>query len=145
MAGPWSAADRGTLEDPYRLELKPEVADPGEQAVHVGLVDQGSDEVGGAVAVGHVHAVEAGRNTVAEPAVDGDTKGAVRAHDRDDRAGLGESTSPGHTFTQARMSAGGLPGELSGPEIRCDGSRIQGRLGVCEVGRGEAVERVGRG
>lgn len=105
---------RGTLEDSYRLELQPEIADPSEQAVHVGLVDQGPDEVGGAVAMGQVHAVEAGRETVAEPAADGDAKGAVRAHDRDDRADLGESTSPRHAITQARRFQTRTPSELGG-------------------------------
>ena len=89
------------VEDQNGLELQAQVADPGEYAVQVRLVDERTDELGRPVVMEGRQAVEPGGHPVAQPPANRDAKGAGRTHVRDDPPGLRESTSPSTGFTQA--------------------------------------------
>jgi hypothetical protein len=73
------------VHDQHGLEVETEVTDSGEQPVQLRLVNQRADQLCGAPAMRHLHAIEAGRDPVTECAADGDVEdvvcGAVLGHD----------------------------------------------------------------
>jgi hypothetical protein len=114
--------------DGHGLELEPEVADPGEEAVQLRLVGDLADQLGGAGATHRRQPLEGRRESVAQSAANHDPDAPPRVHADDDPAELRERTSPTADLTQGDCALLGPRYSFRGPLRRAGGG---------EVGRGE--------
>jgi len=94
------------IEDGQGLELEAEIADPRQQPVQLGLVGNLADQFGGARAADRRHAVEGGRQALAQPSMDRDPDAQMRVHGLTIRPAC---VRPHHARPLSRRAIGARP------------------------------------